>query len=133
MRSARRSLEIRNGLAWVEVSLVSAEGSLHHERFVLDTGTSHTSLAIELATELGFPRSKRRGIARFETPHGVVRGYTVRLPSVSVMGRSVSDLLVGCQRFQTSFHVPGILGLDFFDNSDLLLSLRKTKSIHLAW
>ena len=133
MRSARRSLEIKQGLAWVEVALRSDSGSIHHEKFVLDTGTAHTSLAVELATEIGFPRSRRLGTARYETPHGLVKGYTVRIPSINVMGREITDYLVGCQRFHTSFHVPGILGLDFFSDTDLLLSLRRQKSIHIAW
>jgi len=133
VQSARRQLEFRDGLIWIDVELFTSDGYPVTEQFVLDTATSNTSLSVEVAEALGYPESKKQGNATYDTPHGPVLGYTVRLPAFKVMGRELQDYLVGCQVFYSRLHVPGILGLDFFLGTDLLLSLRKQKSIHLAW
>lgn len=54
------------------------------------------------------------------------------LPSLKVMGRCIKNLLVGCQVFQSHLHFPGILGLDFFEDTDLRLSFRQ-RLIYLSW
>jgi hypothetical protein len=133
MRSSRRPLEYRDKLIWVQARLTSSWGHPVLQRLVLDTATSNTSLSVELAERLGFPESRKVGDAWYDSPQGPVHGYTVRLPAIGVMGREIQDYLVGCQVFYSRLHVPGILGLDFFLGTDILLSLRKKMGIHLAW
>lgn len=132
MRKARRSLDISKGLIWLDAVVVSDYGYAVTDRVVLDTATAHTSLSSEFAEELGFPESKKRGVATWDTPFGPVEGYTVRLPALTVLGRRVENFLVGCQRLSSGLHVPAILGLDFFAETDLRLAFRE-KFIFLSW
>lgn len=132
MRAAKRQLEIEEGLPWVTVRLRSRKGAQRWERFILDTGSSNTILSVDLAQILGYPESTKLGVTTFDTPDGPVLGYTVRIPSLNLAGREIRDYLVGCKLFQSRLHVPGILGLDFFEETDFLLSVR-SRSIHLTW
>jgi hypothetical protein len=132
MRSTRRPLEIRGGLIWLDAALTSSDGELLVEPLVLDTGSANSILCRELAEELGLAESRRVGSATFDTPDGPVLGYTVRLPRVKVLGREVQNYLVGVKTFHARLHVAGVLGLDFFEGTELLLSFR-TQGVHLAW
>jgi len=132
MRSARQPLDRHDGLIWVPVLLEGENGLRWAAEFVLDTGTSNTVLSVQLAEFLGLSESKRLGRAIFDTPDGPVEGYTVRIPGVSFLGREVRDCLVGCKMFYSRLDVQGILGVDFFEETDLLLSFRRS-SLHLAW
>lgn len=123
---------MRDGLIWVEVTLERAAGGLLRDCFVLDTGTPNTILSLELAEHLGYPESRGSGVALFDTPDGPVLGYTARIAALRALGRSQLDYLVGVKVFHERLHVPGILGLDFFADADLLLSFR-SRSILLTW
>lgn len=132
MRAARRSLDVQHGLIWVEAAVTTPDGRIRDIRLVLDTGTPNTILSSEVAAELGYPESVAAGVATFDTPDGPVLGYTSRIPALVALGLEVNNYLVGVKLFHSRLHVPGILGLDFFEGTDLLLSFRN-RSIHLAW
>jgi hypothetical protein len=95
MRSARRPLEFRDGLIWLEAELTSSSGQAVLERLVLDTATSNTCISVELAERLGYPEAKKLGTATFDTPHGPVLGYTIRIPCLSVLGRPAGNRTKG--------------------------------------
>jgi hypothetical protein len=132
MRAGRQPLEVRDKLPWVEVKIRDRRGVPCKEWLILDTGTSHTILSVDLAEALGFPESEGAGEATFDTPDGPVLGYTVRVPGLIFAGREIKNYLLGCKAFHVKLHVPGILGFDFFAQTDLLISPRKM-SVHLAW
>lgn len=66
------------------------------------------------------------GVARclptYDAPQEQARTAMAVRPSIKVMGREKQNCLIGCQVFQSQLHVPGILGLDFFLETDLRLA-----------
>lgn len=132
MRSGRQPLEIRDGLPWVRVKIRREDGHLRSEWLVLDTGSSNTILSTAVAEAIGFPKSRKVGDATFDTPDGEVVGYTIRVPGLIFAGREIRNYLLGCKVFNLKLHVPGVLGFDFFEKADLLISRRKL-SVHVAW
>ena len=125
MNVAKQPLERAHGLLWVDAVLADRFGTSWPAKLVLDTGTSNTILSTGMARFLGYPKSRKLGTATIETPFGSVDGYTFRLPSITVMKREVRGYLVAAEDFKSKTRLAGILGLDFFEGTDLLLSFRK--------
>lgn len=132
MNIGRESLEIEHDLIWVNATVLRADGSPWTTRVVLDIATGNTSLDESFANFIGFDKSKSLGKAEWDSPFGPVFGYTVRLPYFSVMGRVFTDYLVGVGAMSKRLNVPGLLGLDFFANTDLRLAFRERR-IYLKW
>ena len=62
MRKTRRSLDIVDGLIWVDAELFGLDGLPVTQKLVLDTGTATTILSDELAKTLGLKHSRRAEI-----------------------------------------------------------------------
>lgn len=132
MPKASRTLKLRDGLPWVGVLARSPRGKHKYFSFVLDTGTAHTVLHAKTARALGFLPEDNLGEADFDSIGHSEPGDTVRLSSLIVFGRDVTNYLVGVVEFQSRIDVPGILGLDFFLDTDLLLAFRREEA-SLEW
>lgn len=130
MRKARRSLSIVDGLIWVDAELYGHGGVVLNQSLVLDTGTATTILSDELAKSLGLKQSKKSEL--YDAPQEQVKTRMALLPGIKVMGREEANRWVGCQVLQSRLHVPGILGLDFFLETDLRLAFLE-KQIYLSW
>jgi len=132
MPRVTRPLKLREGLPWGGVLIRSKRGFHKWFEFVLDTGTAHTVLHARTARALGLTEADRLGEAHFDSIGHSEPGDTVRLPSFVAFGRDLQDYLVGVVPFQSRIDVPGILGLDFFEQTDLLLSFRRGEAV-LEW
>ena len=132
MIGKRQRLEIRHGLPWVEVGFRDAHGSICKEWLILDTGSSHTILSVELAKALGLRRARRLDDATFDGTKRTERAYPAHLPALVFCGREIENYTVYCAAFEEKLHVPGLLGFDFFDETDFFMS-RKRMSVHLSW
>lgn len=132
MPKASRTLKLRDGLAWVGILARSRRGPLKYFSFVLDTGTAHTVLHATTARSLGITGEDKLGTADFDAIGHSEPGHTVRLSSFISCGREVNNYLVGVVEFQSRIDVPGILGLDFFLETDLLLAFRRGEVV-LDW
>ncbi|MBI3890485.1 MAG: retropepsin-like domain-containing protein [Candidatus Wallbacteria bacterium] len=121
-----------DGFVHVQAAVEGPLRELKNARLLLDTGTRNTILDIETAEEAGYPASCGLGVARFRSIAGEEVGYTVRLPSLTALGRKVDDYLVACTDLKGELNIDGILGLDFFQNADLTVGLR-SQHLELAW
>lgn len=132
MIGKRQPLEIRHDLPWVEVHFRKPDGGFRKEWLILDTGSSHTLLSIELAKVLGLRRTRRLGDATFDGPKRSERAYPAQVPALTFCGREIENYTVYCTVFQEELHVPGLLGFDFLGETDFFMS-RKRNSVHLSW
>ena len=130
MRKAKRSLEIVDGLIWISADLVGAYGSPVTQPLVPYTGTATTILSMDIARGLGLKKSRKSEL--YDAPQAPVKTHRVMLPSLTVLGLQKENCWVGCQVFQSRLHVPGILGLDFFLQTDLRLAFLENR-IYLSW
>jgi predicted aspartyl protease len=132
MIGKRQRLEVRSSLPWVEVGFRDTRGSLCTEWLILDTGSSHTILSEELAKALGLRRARKSELAIFDAPDRSERAYPARVPALIFCGREIQDYTVYCAAFQEKLHIPGLLGFDFFEETDFLIS-RERQSVQLSW
>lgn len=91
----------------------------------LDSGSAHTILDEATAREFGYTEDRKDEDATWDTPDGPISGYMVPLVSLTALGREVKGYRVGCKSLSGSLGVRGILGLDFFQGTDLTIALRQ--------
>lgn len=132
MPRASRPLKLREGLPWAGVLIRSKDGLYRYFPFVLDSGTAHTVLHLRTARMLGFTKDDKVGTATFDAIGHSEPADTIRLSSLVCFGRDMPDYLVGVVEFQSKVSAPGILGLDFFAVTDLLLGFRRGEVV-LEW
>lgn len=132
MPRATEPIRLHEGLVWVRVLVQSSRRTYRAFAFILDPGSSQTILHRRTAERIGFPESAKTGDATFDAVTGPVPAYTFELPSIIVLGRELENLEVAAKTFPPRLDVDGVLGLDFFMNTDLHLLLR-TGELVLEW
>lgn len=92
MPSTSQPLELYRRFIWVDAQLQGEGGREFNLGLIFDSGTPHTIISMRIARLMGYPEDKKVGISRYEDASGkILLGYTVRLPSFTVMGRTVHD------------------------------------------
>lgn len=100
---------------------------------VFDTATPHTIISKRIARFIGLPERKAVGVSDYEDGVGnILKGYAVRLPAITVLGRTIHDYKVGCHDFFSKDGVEALLGLDFFLETNLLLAFLD-RQVKLEW
>ena len=103
----------------VPVLLRGPRESCDSFRFVLDTGTTTTMVATDIAERLGFSAIRR---SRVYSALGQEEGYTVRVAALLAFGLERRAFEVACHDFAPAAHVDGLLGADFFEDRALLIN-----------
>ncbi len=132
MPRTSQAIELHEGLIWVLTLVQNKRRAYRRFRFVLDPGSAQTILHQRTAVSIGFPKSAKTGDATFDTVTGPVPAYTFELPSIIAMGRELKDYEVAAKTFPPRLHIDGILGLDFFRDTDLSICFR-TGELKLEW
>lgn len=94
-------------------------------QMALDAGSAHTILDVETARSYGYTEDRKDEDATWDTPDSSVSGCMLPLVSFTALGREVPGYRVGCKRLSGSLGVRGVLGMDFFFGTDLLVSFRE--------
>jgi hypothetical protein len=132
MPRTSESIRLHEGLVWLRVLVQTARKTYRSFAFVLDPGSSQTILNRHTAEAIGFPESAKTGDATFDSVSGPVPAYTLTLPAIIALGRQLDNYEVAAKSFPSQLHVDGVLGLDFFVGTDLLLAFR-TGKVELEW
>jgi predicted aspartyl protease len=94
----------------------------------LDTGASHTVIDLSTLLLAGYNLQDSVGTVSLETANGVVNAFVFKLNSITVLGKTIVDMEVCSYDFFLSnvlLDIHGVLGLDFFQDSDLLISFKR--------
>jgi hypothetical protein len=92
---------------------------------VLDTGASHTFIDFGILIKEGYRLSDSQGLVPVETANGIIYANVFSVPVISSLGILKSDFEITSYLFddlQNDFK--GVLGLDFFDNTEFCISLK---------
>ena len=106
----------------VPVLLRGPRESCDSFRFVLDTGTTTTMVATDIAERLGFSARHAIRRSRVYSALGQEEGYTVRVAALLAFGLERRAFEVACHDFAPAAHVDGLLGADFFEDRALLIN-----------
>ena len=94
----------------------------------LDTGASHTVIDLSTLLLAGYNLQDSVGTVSLETANGAVNAFVFKLNSITVLGKTIVDMEVCSYDFFLSnvlLDIHGVLGLDFFQDSDLLISFKR--------
>lgn len=103
-------------------AVVRGPHDLHRVRLVFDTGSGLTQLDTELVDALGY--SSKDGLERLFTLSATgeeVEGYSIRLGSLSALGKHFRELRIGAFDFSHYQHyrIHGLLGWDIIRQLNL--------------
>lgn len=113
-----------------EDSLIILKGKIANDNLslALDTGASHTVIDLSTLLLAGYNLQDSIGTISLETANGAVNAFVFKLNSITVLGKTIVDMEVCSYDFFLSnvlLDIHGVLGLDFFQDSDLLISFKR--------
>ena len=85
----------------------------HHARFLVDTGAVVTTLSRQIANEMGLDLAHPIRWIRIASVHRTTQVPIVRLETLQVGGRRVSDVEAAVMSFPSGLRVDGLLGVNF--------------------
>lgn len=113
-----------------EDSLIILKGKIANDNLslALDTDASHTVIDLSTLLLAGYNLQDSIGTVSLETANGAVNAFVFKLNSITVLGKTILDMEVCSYDFFLSnvlLDIHGVLGLDFFQDSDLLISFKR--------
>lgn len=116
------SLENTDSLIRIDAQIGKANLTL-----ALDTGATHTVVDLTLMLLNGYTLDDIVRTVEFETAKGTVSAYIFRIPEITALGRTLTDVEVSSYDFignDLLFDIDGVLGLDFFKDTELSIDFR---------
>ena len=129
MSAFKFSLENEDSLIRIDAQIGKSALTL-----ALDTGATHTVVDLTLMQLNGYTLNDVVRTVEFETAKGTVSAYTFRIPELIALGRTLTDVEVSSYDFignDVLFDIDGVLGLDFFKETELLINF-KTHTLSLT-
>ncbi len=111
---------------------IFAKISNEEHRLALDTGASHTVIDLAALIVAGYGNEDATDKVQLETGNGVVEAYVFKLKSFNALGIIKIDFEICSYDFfgnNVYSDIHGVLGLDFFKNTDLLISFKRFEII----
>ena len=97
---------------YTRLKIVSARGRTFELRAILDTGAPGTEISDRSLKKIGYPL---RPSNLKPKKHQQTRKYSkIRLTQASVLGQTLTDWIVRVSKFDESWQVDALIGLDFF-------------------
>ena len=93
-------------------------------RFALDTGATGSSVNWDVAVLLGYDPGSITERTQLITASGIEHAPAIILQRIEALGQQHSKFSVLCHSLPPDAGIDGILGLDFFRNSRLVLDFR---------
>ena len=112
------------GLIVVPARLWGPEGDTI-ARLALDTGATGSLVNWDIAVLLGYDPAATRERIRVTTGSSVEFAPQIVVQRVEALGREQTDFPIVCHTLPPSAAVDGVLGLDFFRGTRLILDFRK--------
>ena len=112
-----------------EDSLVVVDCKIRHHNFALavDTGASHSVIDLTALLLIGFTMKDIVRTVQLETGKGVVDAYIFKVTSFNCLGKIMQNMEVCSYDFIGNAifsDFDGVLGLDFFKNSELNINFK---------
>jgi predicted aspartyl protease len=123
MRTFTFQLNDEDSLIHVDCNLVNDEYTV-----AIDTGASHTVFDITPLLIAGFELSQSQRTVQFETGKGIIDAYVFRVSKISALGITRRNFDICAYDFLGNnilSDFDGLLGLDFFKNTDLNISFKR--------
>ncbi len=92
---------------------------------VLDTGSTYTLIARDLAEELGYDPATSQERVNLVTASAVERAPLITLEAIEVLGVRVADVKVACHDLPPDTRIAGLLGLSFLKETNLRISFKE--------
>lgn len=118
--------QLRNGLVVIPVQIKGPSGETI-AKLAVDTGATTTMLSERVLRLVG---CRLTGSARKEvmlTAGGPVLARRVTVRKIGVAGHSRRSLSVICHALPDAVEIDGLLGLDFFDDTNLRIDFRERR------
>jgi predicted aspartyl protease len=118
------SFDPRAGLIVVPVRLWGTAGDTI-ARLAMDTGATGSLVNWDIAVLLGYDPAATRERIRVTTGSSVEFAPQIVVQRVEALGRERTDFPIVCHTLPPSAAVDGVLGLDFFRGTRLILDFRR--------
>ncbi|MEZ0483301.1 aspartyl protease family protein [Fibrella aquatica] len=122
MNSFKFSLDDADSLIRIDAQIGRSDLTL-----ALDTGATHTVIDLTLMLLNGYDLSKVVRTVEFETAKGPINAYVFRIDQLTALGKTVRNVEVSSYDFignNVIFDIDGVLGLDFFKESELIINFK---------
>lgn len=107
---------------------IFAKISNEEHRLALDTGASNTVIDLAALIVAGYSIENATDTVQLETGNGVVDAYVFKLKTFNALGLIKKNFEVCSYDFwgnNVYSDIHGVLGLDFFKDTDLLISFKR--------
>lgn len=108
----------------VEVSIKNAN-KIVDGVFALDTGCTTTVVSPDFLERCNYSKKDFIKLADFTTGSGKEKGYEIKLKNINSLNLIRRNFKVIAYELPISFKFDGLLGTDFIQNKDLLISYKK--------
>lgn len=107
-------------LIFVPASILESEVDL-----VVDTGASHTFIDFGILLKEGIRLEHSMGLVPVSTASGILMANEFLIPQITALGLSRENFRITSYLIEDPEDLfKGVLGLDFFENSELCISLK---------
>jgi predicted aspartyl protease len=115
---------LRQGkLLLLRAALGGKEGGIVVVRLLVDTGASQTVLPVEVVEALGCDTSHPLHITRMTSATGVIVAPVVAVAWLHCLGQRVEGFPVVAHTLPTGTFVDGLLGMDFLNHCQAVISV----------
>lgn len=111
--------------ALIEVKSLLGDDELS---LALDTGASHTVVDLTALLIAGYNLKDAIGTIEFETAKGIVEAYIFKVEKLTALGLTRHNVEICAYDYLANHvltNIDGVLGLDFFKDTDLLISFKR--------
>ena len=117
-----------------EDSLIRVDAQIGRSDFTLalDTGATHTVIDLTVMLMNGYTLSQIVRTVEFETAKGTINGYVFQVSALTALGRTRRNIEVSSYDFignNVIYDIDGVLGLDFFKDTDLQINFKAREII----
>ena len=117
-----------------EDSLIIVEGKLGNNTLALalDTSASHTVIDLSTLLLAGYKIENAVNSVHLETGKGSIEALVFKIKSIQVLGKTIENMEICSYDFflnNVLVDIHGVLGLDFFRDTDLSISFKRFEII----
>ena len=105
--------------------VVEADGIKSAMEFLVDTGTWETLISEKAIRSLGYTPVDSIEDIKIQTVVGAGMAYRYVIESISALGLTRSNIKIMSLHVQSGAGVDGLLGLDFFQNTELNIDFKR--------
>ncbi len=114
---------------YVEFELLDSKGIIRKGRGILDTGAPRTEFADSYLSHLGILEIENNAEMKQPDGHQTKKYQKIILPSVSICGHRFKNTEFIVSRFEKSWGIHALIGLDLFRNARITIDYKSAQII----